>query len=164
MRPSVWLPLSKPRQPVSGETLYCWENLKCHSSICTRSTASFPPSAVPPSHSTPVIFFTLFLFQSLSVPPPPPTILPIFSQPLTSIKFLMAHFLLTLCFSAVVQGLSLQLPLYQSVALDDLPHFPFYFSPQKETVVVILSLQQIDKYVHIYSNEATVYRTSLIAW
>lgn len=53
MSPSVWRPLSKPRQPVSRETLYCWENPKCHSSICARSPASLPPYVFPPPHSAP---------------------------------------------------------------------------------------------------------------
>lgn len=100
MSPSVWRPLSKPRQPVSRETLYCWENPKCHSSICARSLASLPPYVFPPPHSAPVIslrsssYTTHLFFYARSH----------FSQSLSSISFLMALFLLTQSLSLLSQG------------------------------------------------------------
>lgn len=68
MSPWMWQPLSKPRQAVSGEKLYCCENPKCHSSICTLASHRHPPPVSTPLHFTPVIF--LFSF-SLSFPPLP---------------------------------------------------------------------------------------------
>lgn len=101
MSPSVWRPLSKPRQPVSRETLYCWENPKCHSSICARSPASLPPYVFPPPHSAPVISFTFFLLHNPSVFLNARSH---FSQSLSSISFLMALFLLTQSLSVLFQG------------------------------------------------------------
>ena len=63
MSPSVWRPLSKPRQPVSRETLYCWENPKCHSSICTPASLRLPPS---PRHLIPLL--SSLLFYALTLP------------------------------------------------------------------------------------------------
>lgn len=104
MSPSVWRPLSKPRQPVSRETLYCWENPKCHSSICARSPASLPPSLPMSSHhlipllSSPLRSSSytthLFFLNARSH----------FSQSLSSISFLMALFLLTQSLSLLSQG------------------------------------------------------------
>lgn len=62
MSPWMWRPLSKPGQAVSGEKLYCWENPKCHSSICYLLWPHNPPFC----HNT--IPLTIFIFTlSLSL-------------------------------------------------------------------------------------------------